>query len=117
MLPGLGELAPVKIEAGSPVVGRSLGDLNLRGVTGATVVALTRGEERRAYPDAEVRLEAGDLIAVTGTHQAVTLAEALMHATDTKLPPTDTAATADRVARGSEGSAGPVSEKPADTPS
>ncbi len=117
MLPGLGELSPVQVEEGGQAVGKTLGDLNLRGVTGATVVALTRGGERRAYPDASVRLEAGDLIAVTGTHEAISQAEALMHATGTRPPPTDTGATGSPAAPASEDSAGGASDRPAGTPS
>ncbi|MFN0178987.1 MAG: cation:proton antiporter [Gemmatimonadales bacterium] len=78
MLPGLGEFLPLTVEEASPVAGRTLGELNLRGQTGATVVAVVRGDQRVAYPDADLKLEAGDLVAVTGTHQAIVQAEALL---------------------------------------
>ena len=94
MLPGLGELSPMRIEAGSAVAGKTLGDLNVRGLTGATVVAVARGGGRRlVFPSALERLEEGDLIAVTGSHQAIMAAEALTHARDTNSPSSDTAAT------------------------
>jgi CPA2 family monovalent cation:H+ antiporter-2 len=117
MLPGLGELSSARVEAGSEAEGKTLGGLNLRGLTGATVVALTRRGERLAYPDAGERLEAGDLIAITGTHQAISQAEALTRATDTSSPPIDTAATARHVAGAPPGSADAASRRPADTPS
>jgi CPA2 family monovalent cation:H+ antiporter-2 len=117
MLPGLGELSPVQVERGGRAVGRTLGDLDLRGVTGATVVALTRGGEQRPYPDAEVRLEEGDLIALTGTHEAISQAEALMRATGTRTPPTDTAATGGPAAPASGDSAVGASDRPAGIPS
>jgi len=94
MLPGLGELTPVEVEGGSEAVGRTLGDLNLRGQTGATVVAVVRGDQRIVYPDADLALEPGDLVAMTGTHRAVTQAEALVTARDTSSPPSGTDATA-----------------------
>jgi CPA2 family monovalent cation:H+ antiporter-2 len=83
MLPGLGTVVPIRVEPGSAVVGRSLGELNLRGRTGATVVALNRGEGRTVFPDAGERLAAGDLIAVTGSEDAISQAEALVRARDT----------------------------------
>lgn len=75
LLPGLGTFAPVRIESGRPVVGKTLGELNLRGRTGATVVALSRGTQRIPYPSAGERLQAGDLIALAGSQEAVQDAE------------------------------------------
>jgi CPA2 family monovalent cation:H+ antiporter-2 len=83
LLPGLGMVVPLRIEPGSSAAGRTLGDLNLRGQTGATVVALSRGEERRVFPESGERLAAGDLIAVTGSQEAIDRAAVLMRATDT----------------------------------
>ena len=51
MLPGLGSVKPVKIEAWSAAAGRTLGELNLRGRTGATVVGLSREEGTDPPPD------------------------------------------------------------------
>jgi len=106
MLPGLGDLEPIRIEPGSPGEGKTLGDLNLRGRTGATVVGLVRGEDREAAPDADTRLSAGDWIAVTGTHQAITEARDLVRARDTSSRSTDTAATAPPAEPPSGGSGG-----------
>jgi CPA2 family monovalent cation:H+ antiporter-2 len=94
MLPGLGTLVPVRVPPGSDVVGRSLGELNIRGHTGATVVALCRGDDQQVFPGASERLQAGDLIAVTGSHDAISRVEARVRARGTSTPPTDTAATA-----------------------
>ncbi|MBK6423010.1 MAG: cation:proton antiporter [Gemmatimonadetes bacterium] len=71
LLPGLGDFAPVRVGAGSECAGRTLGELNLRGRTGATVVGLLRGEEQVAFPEAHERLAAGDLVALTGSHDAI----------------------------------------------
>jgi CPA2 family monovalent cation:H+ antiporter-2 len=111
MLPGLGDLAPLRVEPGSEVVGKTLGELNVRGRTGATVVAIARDGEGRAFPKASERLRAGDLIAVTGTHQAITEAEALVHATGTRPPPTEKAATEPPAEPAPDDSGAPASDK------
>ena len=74
--------------------GVTLGELNLRGRTGATVVALTRGGQPMPLPSASTRIEAGDLLALTGSGNAIGLAAALLHARDTSLPPSATDASA-----------------------
>lgn len=78
MLPGLGDFAPLRVGERSEGDGRSLGELNLRGRTGASVVALLRGDRRIAFPEAGERLAAGDLVAVTGSHDAIAAAAALL---------------------------------------
>lgn len=94
MLPGLGNLVPLRIGAGSAVASHTLGELNIRGRTGATVVALCRGHERRVFPPATERLAPGDLIALTGSREAIDRAEALVRAMDTSRPPSDLVASA-----------------------
>jgi CPA2 family monovalent cation:H+ antiporter-2 len=96
MLPGLGTIVPVEVMAGSEAAGKTLGQLNLRGRTGATVVALSRGEQRDPAPTAATRVEAGDLVALTGSGSAIGLAAALLLARDTSSPPSGTAASAPR---------------------
>jgi len=78
LLPGIGSLAPVTIAAGSIAADRTLADLNLRGLTGATVVAVSRAGQPKVYPDGHQRLEAGDVLALTGSHDAVAAAVALL---------------------------------------
>jgi monovalent cation:H+ antiporter-2, CPA2 family len=78
LLPGLGEPTPVRLDDGSPAVGKSLADLNLRGVTGATVLAITRGEEGLLIPTAKEILQAGDILALAGSHDAIDAASALL---------------------------------------
>jgi CPA2 family monovalent cation:H+ antiporter-2 len=77
MLPGLGEPIPVKIDASSPAVNRSLAELNIRGKTGATILAITRrGEsgDKVVVPSGKETLRVGDILALAGTHEAVTQA-------------------------------------------
>jgi CPA2 family monovalent cation:H+ antiporter-2 len=72
LLPGLGAPVPVRLSATSPAVGRTLAELNLRGVTGATVLAITRGDEGAGIvPTAQETLREGDVLALAGTHEAV----------------------------------------------
>ena len=78
LMPGIGVLTPVTVEPDSPVVGRTLGELDLRGLTGATVVALCRGDDRIELPSGQQRLEAGDMLALTGSEVAIESAERLL---------------------------------------
>lgn len=71
MLPGLGSVEPVRIEPWSVAAGRSLGELNLRGRTGATVVGISRDGIEIPQPTALERLQTGDLVALTGSRDAV----------------------------------------------
>jgi CPA2 family monovalent cation:H+ antiporter-2 len=78
VLPGLGAPVPVLIENGSPAVGKSLAELNLRGTTGATVLVITRGPQALVVPGAAETLHAGDVVALAGTKDAVEAAKALL---------------------------------------
>lgn len=78
LLPGLGEPEAVRLPPGSAAVGRSLAELDLRGVTGATVLAISRGEHGVAVPAATEVLRAGDVLAVAGTHESVAAARAIL---------------------------------------
>ncbi|HTC23415.1 MAG TPA: cation:proton antiporter [Gemmatimonadales bacterium] len=72
LLPGLGTLVPVRVAAGSAAAGVTLADLNLRGRTGATAVALSRGgEDTMVFPTAKTQLRAGDMLALSGSHDAI----------------------------------------------
>jgi CPA2 family monovalent cation:H+ antiporter-2 len=70
-LPGMGQPTPVQLDASSPSIGKSLAELNLRGVTGATVLAITRGDAGVLVPTAKEVLRAGDTLALAGTHEAI----------------------------------------------
>ena len=71
MLPGIGEPVAMTIARGSAADGLTLAELDMRGVTGATVLALLRGQEQVVSPRGDLRMQAGDVIAVAGTHDAV----------------------------------------------
>jgi CPA2 family monovalent cation:H+ antiporter-2 len=78
LLPGLGEPTPVELDASSPAIGRSLAELNLRGATGATVLAIRRGGEGVLVPTAKETLQAGDVLALAGSQDAIEAARALL---------------------------------------
>ena len=80
LLPGLGALAAVRLDPGSVVIGRTLAQLNLRGRTGATVLAITRADGGVLVPTAGERLRVGDVLAVAGTHEAIEAAKAALGA-------------------------------------
>jgi CPA2 family monovalent cation:H+ antiporter-2 len=94
MLPGLGTIVPLEVDPGSEAAGHTLGDLNLRGRTGATVVALSRDGQRMPLPTATTMLQGGDMLALTGSGSAIGLAAALLRATGTSSLPSGTAANA-----------------------
>jgi CPA2 family monovalent cation:H+ antiporter-2 len=77
LLPTLGDLTPVKLEPTCAAVGKTLAQLNLRGLTGATVVAITRGT-KGIVPSSTERLQAGDVLALAGSHDVVDTAVALL---------------------------------------
>ncbi|BDG07916.1 cation:proton antiporter domain-containing protein [Anaeromyxobacter paludicola] len=80
MLPGLGEPEPFRLPATSAAVGRSLAALDLRGLTGATVLAIVRESEGAIVPSAAEVLRAGDLLALAGTHEAIAAAKEVLAA-------------------------------------
>ncbi|WP_224372220.1 cation:proton antiporter domain-containing protein [Hyalangium versicolor] len=78
LLPGLGTPTPVRLEEASPAVGKTLADLNLRGLTGATVLAIHREGGDLSIPTAWEVLKPGDVLALAGTHAAVEAAKGLL---------------------------------------
>jgi CPA2 family monovalent cation:H+ antiporter-2 len=79
LLPGLGTLVPVRVAAGSEAAGITLAELNLRGRTGATAIALARGgDDTMVFPTAKTQLREGDLLALSGSHEAIEQATRLL---------------------------------------
>ncbi len=78
VLPGLGSPVRFTLSAGSPAVGRTLASLNLRGATGATVLAIARDPERVLVPTGHEELRVDDVLALAGTHEAVDAARAIL---------------------------------------
>ena len=80
ILEGLGHPEVIALASGCAADGKTLGELNLRGATGATVLAISRGESAILIPSASESLFAGDLVAVAGTREAVAAARTLLAA-------------------------------------
>ncbi|HET6923609.1 MAG TPA: cation:proton antiporter [Anaeromyxobacteraceae bacterium] len=78
LLPGLGEPVVVRLDPGSGAVGRTLAQIDLRGATGATVLAIARTEAGVVAPGAGERLHPGDVLALAGSHEAVEAARSLL---------------------------------------
>lgn len=60
-----------RVEPGSPAAGRTLRDLDLRHKTGATVLAVVRGERPSPNPAPDTALEAGDDLVLVGSHAEI----------------------------------------------
>ncbi len=78
VLPGLGTPTAVRVTPTSPLAGKSLGSANLRGLTGATVLAIQRGAQSIAVPSAADTIESGDLLALAGSSEAISAARLLL---------------------------------------
>ena len=77
-LPGLGDPVSVRISASSPASDLTLAQLNLRGVTGATVLAILRDGEQVLVPSGHDRVISGDVLAVAGSEESVAAARELL---------------------------------------
>jgi monovalent cation:H+ antiporter-2, CPA2 family len=74
MLPGITELTPVTLTESCRATGKTLANLDLRARTGATVLALRRDGVATAQPSPHEPLRAGDVLALTGSAEAVAAA-------------------------------------------
>jgi CPA2 family monovalent cation:H+ antiporter-2 len=88
VLPGFGGLATHALGEGAAAVGRSLGELDLRARTGATVLAIARdvsgdpgagpGRHGLATPSPTEPLRRGDVLALAGSDEAIAAARKLL---------------------------------------
>jgi len=77
-LAAFGQPVPLRLTDASPAIGKTLAELDLRGLTGATVLAITREGHGVRIPDAKERLVVGDVLALAGTQDAVAAAKGLL---------------------------------------
>jgi CPA2 family monovalent cation:H+ antiporter-2 len=89
VLPGIGHPVGHRLAPGSPAVGQTLRELNLRGLTGATVLAIRRHGTEISFPAATERLASDDVLALAGAHDAIASAQALLdgHEPERAPPP------------------------------
>jgi CPA2 family monovalent cation:H+ antiporter-2 len=78
LLPGLGVVQPVRLASDSRAIGKSLAELDLRALTGASVIAITRDEGEVIAPTGRETLRAGDVLALAGSRDAVLAARAAL---------------------------------------
>jgi CPA2 family monovalent cation:H+ antiporter-2 len=100
----------VEVEADSRAVGESPATLALRRLTGCTVLAAIRDGAVRYTPDPEFRFNAGDLVVLVGTVEAITEASLLF-----RKPHTGDRKTGALRATGSFGVAGSITFHPEGT--
>lgn len=67
-------LTSVTLDAGARAVGKTLGDVDLN-ASGVALIALRRGSRQEAQPAAGTRLNAGDVLVLDGTFEALAKAE------------------------------------------
>lgn len=78
MMPGLGEPVPLRLDERCPAVGRTLAELNLRGLTGTSVLAVVRGEQGVIFPLPNEVLRKGDVLALAGTRESIAAAKEVL---------------------------------------
>ncbi len=61
----------VKLNPDSPAVGKNLGELNLRNATGATLIAVVRGEDTKIGPGANYKLKENDILILFGKPEKI----------------------------------------------
>ena len=66
----------ISLGEGDPGVGQTLGELEIRSLTGANVIVIQRGTKRITMPTGDEQLLSGDVIALTGSHDAIAAAVA-----------------------------------------
>lgn len=77
LLPGLGDFQGLLLSSTHPWVGKTLAELNLRGLSGANVLAIARETGDIASPDGKAQLMPGDTLLLSGTNDAIVFATAL----------------------------------------
>ncbi|MBZ0111447.1 MAG: cation:proton antiporter [Thermoanaerobaculia bacterium] len=82
----------LKVASSAPADGATLAELNLRCRTGATVVAICRGDTTIPLPTGHERLQADDLVAVSGSQEALERARAVFAGDEIGLSPEAVAA-------------------------
>lgn len=81
VLNGVGQLTQIPLHAGCAAIGQTLAELNLRAVSGASVVTIKRGNEAVA-PTGRERLREGDVLGVVGTREAIDEARTVLASGD-----------------------------------
>lgn len=78
LFPGMGHIATFLLEPGSYGVGKTVRELNLGSLTGATILVVLRGEGNSFLPTGKDILQAGDSLTLAGTPEAVEAAKEIL---------------------------------------
>jgi len=78
LLPGLGDPVSIVLSRKDSSVGSTLAQINLRGITGANVIAITRAGKGLSGAIGHENLRAGDVLALVGTHDALKAATTML---------------------------------------
>jgi CPA2 family monovalent cation:H+ antiporter-2 len=78
VLPGLGTPTAVRVSPASALCGQTLAATNLRGSTGATVLAIQRGAQSIPVPSPTDVIRADDVLALAGATDAIAAARRLL---------------------------------------
>jgi CPA2 family monovalent cation:H+ antiporter-2 len=91
LLPGLGSVVVVRLPEAAHAVGRTLGEVDLRALSGAAVVAVRRGDEAVRLPRADEHYASGDVVVLLGSEAAVDAARHVLFTGElpTAAPETD----------------------------
>jgi CPA2 family monovalent cation:H+ antiporter-2 len=87
LLPGMGEPTVHTIAKDEACRGHTLKDLDLRGLTGATVLAIERKPNEVIFPSATIVLHDGDVLVLAGSKEAVESARILLQRKDPVVAP------------------------------
>jgi CPA2 family monovalent cation:H+ antiporter-2 len=71
LLPGVGEVHSLQVQEGHPSIGQTLHEAGLGSGCGISVVAIQRGAARLILPGGNERLQARDMLAITGSEESV----------------------------------------------
>jgi CPA2 family monovalent cation:H+ antiporter-2 len=64
----------------SPAVGKTIAEINLRALTGVTIIAIVRNGKPHTNPASDFVLQAGDVLVLVGAHVQLESAKALLEA-------------------------------------
>ena len=78
VLPGFGDLTPLVLAEHAPAIGKTLAELDLRGRTGASVLAIARDGGGLASPMSDEPLCERDVLALAGSAEAIAAARAVL---------------------------------------
>ncbi len=69
-----GTIETYYVASGHKIIGKSLRDLNLKALSGATIINIIRNNETITHPPGEFVLQAADQLIIFGSHRAIDLA-------------------------------------------